>query len=405
MNDRSETPVDRALFPDLARACALIGIAVVNVGLFAYPSTIGYSAGGLRSPIDEIAWFTVAALFLFKSYTLFSVMFGVGFAHQLDAAARVGASFAARYWRRLAGLLAFGALNIAAFFYGDILVIYALLGALLFAFRRTSPRTLVRWGIGLYAVQVLVIAALAAALWAWAAFAPGEVAATRAETIEEGAALTARFLSDSFPTVASARISLWTEEILFGVAFQGFGVLAMFLFGLSAARRGLVADPSAPFWRRARIIGLPIGIALNLIGAALLSNGGDSFDPAQTAGLTLIVLGSPFSTAGYLGLIAAWAARPPTPATRFLARAGSATLTAYLLQGLLLSLVFSGYGLGLYGELGAGACIGIAALVAGASLAFTGVWRARFARGPAEMLLRGWTYLGSQRSALAREMP
>jgi uncharacterized protein len=381
-------------FPDLARAFALFGIAVVNVGLFAYPSALGYSAGGLRSPADHAAWFAVAALFLFKSYTLFSFMFGVGFAQQLDSAARAGASFAARYWRRLLGLLAFGVLNVVALFYGDILIIYALLGAVPYAFRRASPERLVRWAKGFYVVQVLVVAGAAAAMWAWSAAAPSELAAERAVAAAEGAALAEAFRSASFATVAAARVALWRDEIAFGLALQGFGVLAMFLWGLAAARRGLVADPAAPFWARARRTYLPAGLALNVAGAVLLSGGGDSFDPVQMAGLSLVVLGSPFSTAGYLGLIAAWAARPMTPAKAFLARGGSATLTAYLLQGLLLSLAFAGYGLGLYGEPGAAAAVGIAAVAAVASIAFTSLWCRRFGRGPAETLLRAWTYLG-----------
>ena len=71
----------RHIFPDLARAWALIGIALVNVGLFAWPGMKGgYAAGGLETGVDQAAFFGVNALFTMKSYTLFSFMFGVGFA-------------------------------------------------------------------------------------------------------------------------------------------------------------------------------------------------------------------------------------------------------------------------------------------------------------------------------------
>lgn len=119
------------------------------------------------------------------------------------------------------------------------------------------------------------------------------------------------------------------------------------------------------------------------------------FDPRDMMGLAVITLASPLSTSGYLGLIALWTRRPDSALRRFMARAGSASLTAYLLQGLLLSLVFSGYGLGLYGRMSAGACVLIAVFAAFASLAFCSVWRTRFPRGPVESLLRRWTYLGS----------
>ncbi|MEL7231763.1 MAG: DUF418 domain-containing protein, partial [Pseudomonadota bacterium] len=75
---------------------------------------------------------------------------------------------------------------------------------------------------------------------------------------------------------------------------------------------------------------------------------------------------------------------------------GTASLTAYLLQGFLFTLVFYEYGLGLYEEIGAAACIGIALIVALFSIAFTSLWRTAFKRGPLEAILRGWTYLGAR---------
>ena len=72
----------------------------------------------------------------------------------------------------------------------------------------------------------------------------------------------------------------------------------------------------------------------------------------------------------------------------------SAPLTAYLLQGLLMSWVFSGYGLGLVGKLSVAAYVPIGAAAALASLLFVGVWRKRYEWAPVEMLLRRWVYLG-----------
>ena len=113
----------REIFPDLARAFALIGIALVNVGIIAYPFMTGYTGGGLETGADRAALIGVNALFLMKSYTLFSFMFGVGFAYQMASAEKRGIGFSGRYWRRLLGLLIFGFINIAFLFQGDILVI------------------------------------------------------------------------------------------------------------------------------------------------------------------------------------------------------------------------------------------------------------------------------------------
>ena len=81
----------REIFPDLARAWALFGIALVNVGVLAWPMMSSYHhEGAAPASLDTAAWFGVNALFLMKSYSLFSFMFGVGFAYQMQSAERRG---------------------------------------------------------------------------------------------------------------------------------------------------------------------------------------------------------------------------------------------------------------------------------------------------------------------------
>jgi uncharacterized protein len=387
----------RAELPDLARALALIGIALVNVQLFAYPSAVGYSDGALRDGVDRAAWLFVAALFLFKSYTLFSGMFGAGFGVQMSAADRAGASFGARYLRRLLGLLLLGLCNLALLFYGDILVMYAGLGALLLVFRSASPERLLRAGVAVYGVQVVVLALLVvgAALGS-IEMSPDEVAAQRADTVRAAAEARASFLASGFLDVTSHRVQTWLLEIPIGLLVQGFGAFACFLWGLAAQRSGLIDQPADEFWIRCRRVYFPVGVGLSVVAALLQRDGGDASNPREIAGLALTTLAAPLATLGYLGALAGWVTSGFTPRLRaFLALAGGASLTAYLLQGLLLSWIFSGYGFGLYGSLGAGACVAIAAGVALLSVVFCALWRARFARGPVEELLRRWTYLGS----------
>jgi len=102
---------------------------------------------------------------------------------------------------------------------------------------------------------------------------------------------------------------------------------------------------------------------------------------------------SAFGALGYMGLVAAWAHKAG-PIRRFAARAGSASLTAYLLQSVILSVIFTGYGLGAFGRLSAVEAIAVAAAAAVLSLAFVAIWRGFAARGPMEVLLRRVTYWG-----------
>ena len=124
---------------------------------------------------------------------------------------------------------------------------------------------------------------------------------------------------------------------------------------------------------------------LAVLGGWLMVGSPHHLHPEYMGGFALVVIGSPFSTMGYLGLIAAWSQRPPSPLRDFLVRAGGG------------SLVFSGYGLGLVGKLGAAAYIPIGAAAAVISLLFVGWWRGRHVLGPVESLLRRWVYLGERR--------
>lgn len=384
-------PAERALLPDLARGAALFGIAVVNVAMFAYPVTTGYTPEALARPVDQAAYFLVMALFALKSYSLFAMMFGAGLGQQLDAAQRQGRRAGGPYLRRLLGLALFGAFNVWALFHGDILLLYASFGVLLWLFRRRSAQSLARWGWGFYTLQVLLLAALAALMVLWQLVAPEEVAAEAARTPALLAQAQAGFGAAGFFDVARYRVQAWLEAIGPGLLLQGAGAMAFMLFGLATLRRGLLQDPAHPQWRRCRRLWLPVGLVLSAAAAQLMLQAGSFITPDAMLGLVLLTVASPASTAGYLGLLALWAQQPPSALRNALARAGSASLSAYLLQGLLLSLVFCGYGLGLYGQLGAAACIAVAAVAGLGSIAALAAWRQRHGRGPCESLLRAFT--------------
>ena len=384
----------RHVMPDLVRAVALIGIALVNVSVIAYPLMGGYLHGGLNTSIDSAAFFLVMAFFTMKFYPLFSFMFGVGFAYQMRSAQKSGKIFAGRYFRRILGLILFGLINIAFLFQGDILILYAVLGSLLFLFRNASARALMRWGIGFFVIQILVFSALTAGLYLGEVYAPEEMSAELGKMTEAVARSYAVFGSGDFAQSIEQRFKEWAEIIQIGIFMDGMGAMAFFLFGLAAVKSDVIAHPKAAVWRRCRRVFLPIGIFGSLVGAYVQSLGDSMLAPLNMLGMTLIAFFALFLSAGYLGLIAKWAEKPMTGLTAFLARGGTASLTAYLMQGLILSLIFNAYGLGLFGKLDAIYCILIALAAALFTLTFTSLWRTRFTRGPMEYGLRKLTYLG-----------
>lgn len=386
----------RNIFPDLVRAFALLGIVLVNVAYFAFPGEITYFYGGLNSDVDVAASFTVDALFLFKSYTLFSFMFGAGLAYQMMSAERRGVAFGPRYFRRMLGLLILGILHVTVAFIGDILIVYAVIGSVLFLFRNRPVKSLIRWAVAFLVLQIVISLLMATGLTMGELYAPDQMATVASEMGKVMDASTVVFQNGSFSEIVAQRWDSWTGYIVFAGLVQFSGVLSFFLFGLAAVRSGIMQTPDAPIWARSRRLYLPIGLILSIIGAYLILRSGDPMSGMGAFGNSVILIGAPLSSMGYMGWIAKWSDGPATVFKVFAARAGTASLTTYLLQSLILSFVFCGYGLGLYAQLGAAACVAIALATAVVTLTFSSLWRKRFERGPLESLLRRWTYLGAR---------
>lgn len=384
----------RELLPDLVRAFALIGIALVNVGVIAYPMMETYHGGGFKTPLDEYANIAINSLFTFKSYTLFAFMFGVGFAYQIASAQRKGARFGTRYARRIIGLLILGLLHVALLYQGDILILYAILGSVLYLFRNASTKTLLWTGIGIYIFQLVLISLIVIAMYLGMEYAPEDMAIELAKMEDSNAESIAVYGNGTFAQSVALRFKEWGSVITFGFMVQGFGALAFLLLGFAAVKSNIINNSAALIWRKFRRVYLPIGLVGSLFGALVISSGASMIDPVMMLGMLLIALFAPFSTAGYLGLLAKWASREDSALRTFMARGGSATLTAYLMQGLIMSLIFNAYGLGYFAELGAATCIMIALGTALFTIAFASLWRTKFYRGPMEIILRRWTYLG-----------
>ncbi len=384
---------ERALMPDLLRAFALVGIAIVNVCGFAAPMETGFSLDADSGPVDRAAYLMMAGLFLSKSYPLFSMMFGAGLAYQILSAERAGKAFAPRYFRRMGALMFLGILHFVFFWLGDILMTYAILGAILYAIRNASVKTLVRTGIILIALNALMLAAFAGLIQLATQLAP-EAMPTPEYFEQMTAPAYAAFGDGNFWQAALYRLGQ-LPMILPSVLFQqGLGVFGFFCFGLAAVKAGVIDKPDAHIWKRSRMFLLPIGLAGSFFGASVLLGAESAIDPAMLGGMAILTGFSAFSALGYAGVIALFSKGRGGAVRRFLAKAGSASLTAYLMQSLILSLVFTNYGLDLYGKLPAAQVIGIGLAAGLASLVFTGVWRQFADRGPMEVLLRRFTYMG-----------
>ncbi len=292
----------------------------------------------------------------------------------------------------MAALIVLGALHFVFFWIGDILLTYGLLGCLLFVLRDATVKVLVRTGIILIALNTLLLLSFGALQWAGETFAPEAMADAGYDQMEAEAM--AAFGEGNFMQAAAYRLNLLPFVLPSVIIQQGIAVFGFFCFGLAAVKSGVIDQPSAQIWKLSRRVFLPLGLAGSAVGAWILLNAALSVDSTFILGSGVIMAFSAFAALGYAGLIAAASGGVAGPVRRFLARAGSASLTAYLLQSLLFSLIFSAYGLDAFGRMAAAEATLVAAGVGVASLVFTGLWRSFAPRGPMEVVLRRITYWG-----------
>ncbi len=364
----------RALMPDYLRLIALFGIVVVNVQYMAFSALQDLAEPVVSSFADAVTLFLVHGLAVLKTYGLFSFMFGVGLGFLMRASQRRGLSFGKVYRNRMIGLLLLGLAHGLLFFPGDILVIYAVTGSILYLFRDWAVPRLVRVGAILLIVQAIIIPALL--------FLPDETPAAFREF--ERLAL----VDGSFVDAATFRSIGFAVTVPVFVVFQGVSALGWFCLGLAAVKSGMIDNADHPLWRRARHICLLPGLALSLLGAAIWQWG------AALPGAALTMSIAPLATLGYLGGIAA-IARPTGPFMARVLRAGGSSLSIYLGQSIVLTTIFSGYGFGLWEAVDRVTATLIAIAVTVALIALLSLWRLWFRQGPFEMVLRRITYAGT----------
>lgn len=387
---------------DVLRGLALLGIALMNVEYFTAP--LVDMSSGIDAGQGGVHWLADAFVHVFvsgKFWTLFSMLFGMGFAVMLQRAQAAGRPFVPVYLRRTAGLLAFGLMHAWLIWAGDILVSYAL-GAivLLLLFRNTPVSRLWKWGAGIWAV-LLGMMLLGVALMGLAATMDPEAAGPAQLAGGEAmrAAEIAAYTGGSYAEAVAVRMRFFTMMLgnnLFLVPL----VVGMFLVGAWLVRSGAMAAVDAHralFVRMAWIAGLGGALltALSLMVEVDPAPGTDA-TAADMLALSLHMLGSPLMSLAYLSIVVL-ALQRGVRWLRLVAPAGRMALTNYLLQSVVGTLVFYGYGLGMWGEVARGWQVLGVVLFFIVQVLLSRWWLARFSQGPLEWLWRGFTYLRFER--------
>ncbi|WP_439637617.1 DUF418 domain-containing protein [Oceanicaulis sp.] len=377
------TTPDRNAIVDTLRTAALIGICVVNLPYMALPEAQTLSVA--QAEPDQIAAMVTSVFFEAKFFILFSFLFGWGMDIQHRAAERAGADPGRRHWRRMVMLAMIGVLHAVFVFSGDILLLYSLVGSLIWPLRRASPGKLIRFALVMIALSLVCLMAISAAL----AVSPPILA-------DAGSGLAGGYIE-----TVLARLIAWPETLVFLILFQGPLAAGAFAAGLAAAKLD-VLDPQATRWGRRCAFALPvllaIGLPLNIAYGLVASGPGLGWGGlADLAGFLSIAVGGPVLTLAYICIIRLAGDHLKLPA--LLVLAGRNSLSSYVLQGVLAGLVFGGYGLGLFGQFGQAWLLPISIALALVSMMLVGLCARLTGRGPLEFVLRRVTYDAGESSS------
>jgi len=398
MQSTSSLPVlgDRIAVVDVLRAYALFGIIITH-------SAVGFLAGPppgpdfmLFGPLDRAVNQLDHLLTFGKFFTIFSFLFGLSFAIQLRNAVEKGVGFSGRFTWRLV-VLALIALAHSAFFTGDILIVYAILGLLLIPFRKLKTRTL------LIIALLLVFnipGVLLGILQINAPPATPEQLAARAEMQAQFLAAGQRMFelkqSGTFADLAPINLTTGMISKLAFMVFTGrlWITFGLFLLGMVAGRLEIFRDTETNrgFFRRLLWPSLAVAVVATVVEIVHPSN----FQPTSAidllASFSFVVQQISLSTFYVAAVTLLFWRKPTEGLLPSLAPLGRMGLTTYLMQSVFGILVFYGLGLGLLGKIGVATatCAGIAFFVL--QIFMAQAWMAHFRLGPVEWLWRSLTY-------------
>jgi len=383
---------ERILFIDVLRGMALFGILAANMRAFFAPlDCYDHIAVLFHSRADVLAQLFIDAFIQGKFITIFSFLFGMGFAIQMSRADARGVRFLSFYPRRLLALALFGLIHGILIWGGDILLTYAFSGAILLLFRNRQQKTLLWWAGSLIALPIVVstfFLSIYFTRWhrSWMDPKPPDMAKLHAVINIYAHGTVRQILAQNWVE--------WKHQL----PTTGFAIYAaaLFLLGMWVWRAGIVQhlDQYKPILRRVCAVCLPLGVAISTYVAVVQA----IVPPARVSlwGWSAGVLwlpGSHILSAGYMSglalifLHADW--------RRFLqpfAAVGRMALTDYLMQSVLCTLFFYSYTTGLFGRIGPAWGLVPTVVLYSAQVLFSNWWLSRYRFGPMEWLWRGMTY-------------
>lgn len=432
--DLSEPPAgpvaetERVHSVDVVRGVALLGILAMNIVHFGWPE-VAYSnplKGAASTSLDWGLWGFNHLVFETKMMSLFSMLFGAGLVLMTDRATASGRKIGWFYYRRVLWLLAIGLCHAYLIWSGDILVMYAQCGLLLYPLRRLSARRLLVIGIVLQLLLVpFVEGAVRGIRYVRSTMDRVEAMEKAGQTPPRWEARVARIGNHAREFVkpdrekakekaaeayqkemtayrggyagivqfrATGLIQMHTLGFLF---FVWWGIGGRMLIGMGLMKMGVFAAAwsRSAYWK---LLAFCYGLGYPMVVYDVFFQVGHDFSGKAKffgRGIYLNYFGGMLVAIGHAALVMLIYKADLLPGlTRRLAAVGRMALSNYLFDSIVCTFLFYGYGLAFYGSLSRTYLYLVVLAIWTFQLLVSPIWLEVYKFGPAEWLWRSLTY-------------
>lgn len=377
---------------DVLRGFAVMAIILVhNLEHFIFPVYPTDSPEWLKI-LDQGVFNGVFSLFAGKAYAIFALLFGFTFYIQTSNQKRQGKDFGYRFLWRLVLLAGFATLNAAFFPAGDVLLLFVVVGIVLFLTRNWSDKAVLVASV-IFLLQPVewyhYIASLVNPAHQLPDLKVGEMYAEVAEYTKAGNI--GDFIRGNV-TLGQKASLLWAVNA--GRFFQTAG---LFLLGFYIGRKQLFAasGKNLHLWIKILIVSAVAFAPLYTLKELVMESSpiirqsvGTAFDMWQKLAFTLVLIASfvlLYQNKRFCGKVGS---------LRFY---GRMSLTNYITQSIVGAFIYFPFGLYLAPYCGYTASLLVGIFTFLLQVRFCKWWLGRHKQGPLESIWHKWTWIGANK--------
>lgn len=377
---------------DALRGFAVMAIILVhNLEHFIFPVYPTDSPGWLNI-LDEGVFNSVFSLFAGKAYAIFALLFGFTFYIQTNNQKKHGKDFGYRFLWRLVLLVGFATLNAAFFPAGDVLLLFVVVGLVLFFTRNWSDKAILITSV-IFLLQPVewyhYIANLINPAHQLPDLKVGEMYAEVAEYTKAG----------NFGQFIWGNITLGQKASLLWAVNAGrfFQTAGLFLLGFYIGRKQLFVstENNLRLWIKTLIVSAIVFAPLYTLKELVMKNDaiiqqtvGTAFDMWQKLAFTLVLIAS---------FVILYQNKRFSKRVGNLRFYGKMSLTNYITQSIIGAVIYFPFGLYLAPYCGYTISLLIGIFTFLLQVRFCKWWLSRHKQGPLEHIWHKWTWMGTNK--------